>query len=85
MNQQTLEEASALMISVSKADLEYHEECLSVFVQALRASETDADFVISCINKSGYWVGSAQEAKDLLQEFRSIYIREFWKATGSTA
>lgn len=84
VNQQTLEEAAELMISVSEADLEYHEECLLVFDEALRASETEGGFVISCINKSGYQVSSFQEAKELLQEFRAIYVREFQQATGRT-
>ncbi|WP_047249910.1 hypothetical protein [Chromobacterium subtsugae] len=73
-----------VMISVSKADLEYRWECLSAFDQAAPASETDADFVISWMDKSGCRVGSAQETKDGLQQFCSIDIRDFRKTTGST-
>jgi hypothetical protein len=77
VNQQTLEEAAELMVSVGAKDRSYHEECLRVFDHALQAIEDEGDFVISCINKSGYQVDSISGAKDLLSEFRSIYDLEY--------
>lgn len=77
VNQHTLEEASELMVSVSAADRDYHEECLATLHEAILASEVgDAD-VIMCINKSGYQVSTFDDAIDLLNDFLSIYIEAY--------
>jgi len=77
VNQQTLEEAAELMVSVSAMDNGYHEECLWVLDSALNATEADDAAVIFAINKSGYQVSDREEAKDLLTEFKQIYLQEF--------
>ena len=79
VNQQTLEEAVDLMLSVSKNDREYHDECESTLQSAIDACETNHDEVIAEINKSGYQVKNALEAKKLLQDFLAIYLNEYNK------
>jgi hypothetical protein len=77
VNQQTLEEAAELMVSVSVQDKSYHEECLWVFDSALGATDPDDAAIISAINRSGYRVSDRKEAYDLIQEFKQIYLHEF--------
>jgi hypothetical protein len=82
LNQQTLEEAAELMVSVSAVDRSYHKECLSVFDEALGASASEDDFVIACVNKSGYKVDTRDDANEILGDFRAAYLQEYQRATG---
>jgi hypothetical protein len=77
VNQQTLEEAAELMVSVSKRDRSYHEECIATLDKAISAAEAGDDAVIVCINKSGYKVVNVEEALEILSDFRSIYLQEY--------
>jgi len=82
VNQQTLEEAAKLIVSVSTLDLSYHEEILSALNEGLQAARTGDNSVIGLINKSGYQVSSAIHAADLLEDFLRIYLTEFRRAVG---
>lgn len=82
VNQQTLEEAAELMVSVSVRDPDYHQECLLVLDAAIHANCAEHEFLISSINKSGYQVITHEEACDLLREFRTLYLQEFQRVMG---
>jgi len=77
VNQQTLEEAAELMVSVSSGDPGYHEECLFVLDRAISSAESGDVAVIAHINKSGYQVSDVDAALELLRDFRSVYLDEF--------
>ncbi len=81
VNQQTLEEAAELMVSVSAHDASYHDECVKTLEEAIRSAEAGDDFVISCINKSGYKVTTFDDALELLRDFRAVYLEEFGRAS----
>lgn len=82
VNQQTLEEAAELMVSVSATDVSYHEECLTMLNEGYRAASTGDTSVMACINKSGYRVLTTHDAAKLLADFREIYLREYERACG---
>ena len=77
VNQQTLEEAAEVMVSVSSNDPYYHEECLFVLDKAIASAETGDEAVIAHINKSGYQVSDIDAALELLRDFRTVYLDEF--------
>lgn len=81
VNQQTLEEAAELMVSVSASDLTYHEECVHSLEEGIRAANRGETVVIDIINKSGYQVQSATDASELLSDFLRIYLTALRKAT----
>jgi hypothetical protein len=80
VNQQTLEEASELMVSVSVVDDSYHQECLTMLREGVSAARAGDSSMISCINKSGYQVATTLEAAKLLDDFRVIYLRVYERA-----
>jgi hypothetical protein len=80
VNQQTLEEAAELMVSVSAVDLPYHKECVETLMSAIDAAKKGDIRVISAINKSGYQVNSTKEASEILEDLYQIYMKEFEKA-----
>lgn len=82
VNQQTLEEAAELMVSISSNDPGYHEECLFVLEKAISSAKTGDETVISYINKSGYQVSDVEAALELLRDFRSVYLDEFNRKQG---
>jgi hypothetical protein len=77
VNQQTLEEAAELMVTVSSNDPDYHEECLLVLNSAIASAEAGDESIIPCINGSGYQVADIHSALELLRDFRSVYLVEF--------
>jgi hypothetical protein len=77
VNQQTLEEAAELMISVSASDITYHQECLTMLNEGIRAAYSGDGSIITCINKSGYQVSTTTEAAVLLNDLRTIYLSEY--------
>ena len=77
VNQQTLEEAVDLMLSVSLNDEEYHNECLNTLNEAIKACETNSSEIIDKINTSGYQVQNIKQAKTLLTDFLDIYKKEY--------
>jgi hypothetical protein len=79
VNQQTLEEAAELMVSVSSSDHDYHDECLTLFEEGIKAARAGDNVVIALINKSGYQVSSTVDAVKLLEDFQRIYLEEFRK------
>lgn len=79
VNQQTLEEAAELMVSVSAVDVSYHVECLAMLDGGICAAREGDCSVIGCINKSGYQVSTTEEAESLLIDFRAIYVAEYGK------
>ena len=81
VNQQTLEEAAELMVSVSAGDASYHAECLAMLDEGIRAAREGDCSVIGCINKSGYQVSTTEDAVTLLVDFHEIYIAEFERAS----
>ena len=83
VNQQTLEEAAELMVSVSCVDSSYHEECLLALDKAISSAEMGDQWVIACINKSGYQVVNIDSALNLLRDFQSTYLDEFNRAVAS--
>jgi hypothetical protein len=82
VNQQTLEEAAELMVSISATDSTYHEECVHALEEGIRAANRGDVVVVGIINKSGYQVRSAADADELLRDFLRIYLSEFSKVTG---
>jgi hypothetical protein len=80
VNQQTLEEAAELMVSISAVDASYHLECLTMLDQGISAAEAGDNAIINCINKSGYQVASTLAAAKLLEDFRKIYLKEYERA-----
>jgi hypothetical protein len=80
VNQQTLEEAAELMVSVSAVDDSYHEECLTMLSEGIRAANAGDSTVRACINKSGYQVSTTADAAKLLDDFRTIYLKEYERA-----
>ena len=81
VNQQTLEEAAELMVSVSAVDDDYHEECLAMFSEGIRAAKEGDGTVMICINKSGYQVSTTADAAKLLDDFRTIYLKEYERSS----
>lgn len=80
VNQQSLEEAADLMVSVSAANLQYHEECLGTLDQALMASSRGENSAVACINTSGYQVATPEEALELLEDLKRIYLERYQTA-----
>ncbi|MEJ2694484.1 MAG: hypothetical protein P8166_16005, partial [Candidatus Thiodiazotropha sp.] len=66
VNQQTLEEAAELMVSVSASDEEYHNECLYTLDEAIHAADAGDESIILSINKCGYKVDNLVDAIVLL-------------------
>lgn len=81
VNQEPLEDAADLMVSVSARDSSYHAECLATLKGGIQACDTGDTEVIFAINKSGYKVASLEEAKDLLMDFLEIYEQRYHQAT----
>lgn len=81
VNQQTLEEAAELMVSVSASDSTYHDECVRGLEEGVRAAKKGEAVVIDIINKSGYQVQSVADADELLSDFLNIYLAEYQRAT----
>ena len=77
VNQQSLEEAVEMMVSVSEDDPEYHNECLKTLEAGINACDNGDPCAIEEINKSGYQVCSISEARRLLEDFLSIYLKEY--------
>jgi len=77
VNQQSLEEAAEMMVSVSEDDIEYHNECIATLESGIRACNNGERDVISEINKSGYQVSSLEDARKLLEDFLTIYLKEY--------
>lgn len=80
VNQQTLEEAVDLMVSVSASDESYHFECLAAIDQGIGAADGGDRSVIDAINKSGYQIATVDAATDLLRNFRAIYLVAYERA-----
>lgn len=77
VNQEPLEDAADLMVSVSARDSTYHEECLATLKGGIQGCDNSEAGVIAAINKSGYKVASLEEAKELLVEFLEIYEHKY--------
>lgn len=84
VNQQTLEEAAEMMVSVSASDRSYHQECLGALDEGIKAAHAGDRAVIALINKSGYQVSTTTDAAGLLEDFRRIYLKEFRRAVGES-
>lgn len=84
VNQEPLEGAADLMVSVSARDASYHAECLATLDGGIQACERGEAEVLSAINKSGYKVATLDEARELLEEFLEIYEQRYHEAIGST-
>lgn len=79
VNQQSIEEAAEIMASVGVSDEEYHRACVFTLDEAMRAIKAGDNYVIDCINKSGYQVRDAGSALVLLSDFKEAYLKEFSK------
>jgi hypothetical protein len=77
VNQEPLEDAADLMVSVSARDVSYHTECLATLEGGIHACSDDEAEVLSAINRSGYKVATLDEAKELLVEFLEIYEHRY--------
>jgi hypothetical protein len=82
VNQESLEDAAELMVSVSARDSSYHAECLATLRGGIKACDSGDEDVISAIGRSGYTVSSLGEAKELLMEFLGIYEDSYHQAVG---
>ena len=80
VNQQTIEEAAELMISISATDSSYHEECLMMLNEGIRAADSGDTSIMVCINKSGYQVSTTTEAATLLNDFLTVYLNGYKQA-----
>lgn len=83
VNQEPLEDAVELMVSVSARDGSYHTECLATLEGGIQACDSGEVEVLSAVNKSGYKVATLNEAKELLVEFLEIYEQRYREATTS--
>jgi hypothetical protein len=83
VNQEPLEDAAVLMVSVSARDSSYHTECLATLRGGIHACDIGEMEVISAINKSGYKVASLEEARELLVEFLEIYEQRYHEVVDS--
>lgn len=79
VNQQSIEEAAEIMASVGVSDEEYHRACVFTLDEAMRAIKAGDNYVIYCINKSGYQVRDVGSALVLLSDFKEAYLKEFSK------
>jgi len=77
VNQQSLEEAAEMMVSVSEDDLEYHNTCVSTLNSAIQSCKSGSSEAIAQINKSGYQVDSVEKAQKILEDFLLIYLNEY--------
>jgi hypothetical protein len=77
VNQQTLDEAVDLMVSVSAGDDSYHVDCLAALDQGIHAADDGDSSVIDAINKSGYQVKTTDAAAGLLRDFKAIYLAAY--------
>jgi|SRR5882757_5628830 len=85
INQEPLEDAADLMVSVSARDPGYHSENLAALQAGIQACDNGSTDVISVIHKSGYRVSSLEEAKELLVEFLGIYEEKYRQAIESNS
>ena len=69
VNQEPLEDAAAVMVSISARYPGYHAQCLAALKGGIQACDNGSMDGISAIHKSGYRVSSPEEAKQLLLEF----------------
>ncbi|SEL93818.1 hypothetical protein SAMN05216359_1301 [Roseateles sp. YR242] len=83
VNQEPLENAADLMVSVSARDASYHTECVATLEGGIQACDKGETEVLSAINQSGYKVGTLDEAKELLVEFLEIYEQRYREAMTS--
>lgn len=81
VNQEPLEDAADLMVSVSARDASYHAECLATLEGGIQACDSGEIEVLSAINRSGYKVATLDEAKELLVEFLEIYEQRYREGT----
>ncbi|WP_122687687.1 hypothetical protein [Pseudomonas viridiflava] len=79
VNQQTIEEAAEVMASVGVSDEGYHRECIFKLDEAMRAIKAGDNYVIDCINRSGYQVGDIGSTLVLLGDLKDAYLKEFSK------
>lgn len=83
VNQEPLEDAADLMVSISARDAGYHAECLATLNGGIQGCDAGEEDVISAINKSGYKVASLEKAKELLAEFLRIYEQRYRQVVDS--
>lgn len=83
VNQEPLEDAADLMVSVSAGDPSYHAECLATLKGGIQACDDGEMEVIFAVNKSGYKVSSLEEAKELLTEFLGAYEQRYAEVVAS--
>lgn len=83
VNQEPLENAADLMVSVSAGDASYHIECVATLDGGIQACDRGETEVLSAINRSGYKVATLDEAKELLVEFLEIYEQRYLEATSN--
>ncbi|NRB42129.1 MAG: hypothetical protein HRU20_27275 [Pseudomonadales bacterium] len=81
VNQQSLEEAAEMMVSVSEDDLEYHNACVNTLNLAIQSCKNGNNETLLLINKSGYQVHSTEKALEILEDFLTIYLNEYKDAT----
>jgi len=81
VNQDTLENAADLMVSVSAADKDYHEQCLFLLSKGKSLAEMGDRSIIGYVNKSGYRVQSVGDAYDLMVDFEKAYLKAYRAAT----
>lgn len=77
LNQESLEDACVLMVSLSVSDDSYHNECLFLFEKGKQLADVKDGSILDYINRSGYKINSFEEAKDILSDFESIYWKTY--------
>ncbi|NBF08445.1 hypothetical protein [Pseudomonas sp. Fl4BN1] len=77
VNQQTLEEAAEEMASLSFCYPGFHENYLRTFDFAIDALRSGDNYPIECINRSGYKAHDVEGALELIEDFKTLYIKFF--------
>jgi hypothetical protein len=80
LNQEPLEAACGLMASLSVDDESHHKQFLFLFDKAKQLADAKDGLILEYINKSGYKIGSFEEAKEILKEFENIYLLAYFAA-----
>ncbi|WMN17985.1 hypothetical protein QL104_00855 [Pseudomonas piscis] len=77
VNQQTLEEAAEDMASLSFCYPSLHEDYLRTFDFAIEALQSGDNYPVECVNRSGYKAHGAEDALELVEDLKEIYMRIF--------
>ena len=79
INQDALGEALEQLAQQNSCDALHHASTIYALDTAIASARTGSDDVLPIVNRSGYYVHSAEQAVELLTEVRQMYALEYSK------